>query len=187
MNAKFHPHWYELLEEFGAEKLRTSPSVTIQPPTIFHSNGRGAVVWIQGVIIGVLVGVLLGATLLKARVEGVLAAPTKTDEIANSDVESIKKVLSSLIGVVGEMQKRNIPVEEDGPSSNVSKKIPIRVVSPKANLRSQPNRNSTSLAVIPKDTALLANELKDGWYRIQTPLGAEAWIAHDTVIEEAMG
>lgn len=100
-----------------------------------------------------------------------------------ADVNLMKKILSGLVQSVQTLSEKSSQQNPILPNdSGESFPYPVKIASEKANLRNSPNIKGKSVSILPKDTVLLATANEDGWLKVSTPKGEEAWISQDVVV-----
>lgn len=105
-----------------------------------------------------------------------------TTAALRSEVEVIKGIVAGLVESIQVISRERGVSVVSAPASQPRYPFPIRVTSAKANLRKSPDRQSVSLFEALKDTTLIAFEGTDGWLKVNTPRGEDAWISK-TVVE----
>lgn len=111
--------------------------------------------------------------------------PAPETVLMQNEMDLMKKIL---VGLVASVQ--NLSTVERHEEKEIVTDLdevfpyPVQVTSEKANLRVGPNRTEKSLGIVSKNTVLLATDGRDGWMKISTPKGEQAWISADVVREK---
>lgn len=194
MAELIHESYRKLYQEIAAQELRpkalenTLPSSVYFPPIKESREISGKAFGLIGVVVGVLL-TLGGSFILSNKNEdsadaaSVATTPAMSKEEAQAlraDMELTKKILAGLVQSVQTLSVAAEPKLQSVQDLNEFP-YPIQVLTEKANLRVQPGVTQKALVTVPKDTVLLAMEEKNGWVRVSTPKGEEAWVSLDIV------
>lgn len=118
-------------------------------------------------------------------VEPVKIGASKETEELEAEVQLMKKILVGLVESVSSLSKQSATdSSKESKLMDNSFPYPVRVQAISANLRKEPDRASESLGTVAKDTVLLATQQNNGWIRVTTVKGENAWIGRDLVSEQ---
>ncbi len=192
MPGGIHSGYVNILEEMLGERRLERPLLRADE-RISDAPQKGSRAFLATVVVGVL-GLVLGissacATFFFLLHDNHPVAVVETSPPHDGLVQEIalmKQILSGLVGAVQNLEERSAQaadavksVPQDAPSGHA-----IRVFTEHANLRLSPDKRATILAVVPQNTFLLSDRALDGWYRVTTPLGEQAWISGEVVSVE---
>lgn len=190
MSGQVHSGYVNILEDMLTERrlerdLEIAESLR-RPVVRRERESFPFWVLIIGALLGVLASCGLYFLLFREEKPAVVAqAPVVHDGLAQ-EVALMKQILTGLVGAVKTLESERAapPIQAAKAPAIEPKSDALRVVAEHANLRDRPDRGARSLAVVPKNTFLLGEDFKDGWYRVTTPLGELAWISEEVVTLE---
>lgn len=198
MAELIHESYRKVFQEMQNEHLRDlQPKVTehfFTPPVYFPpvSEKKEVSAKMFG-FIGIVIGVMLtlSGNLILARYQKTVQAvaevtpyvlPIQKDEAQalRADMELTKKILT---GLVQSVQTLSVSSEAKlhVPSEVNEFPYPVRVTTETASLMERPGVGGKALVTVRKDSVLLAMEEKEGWIRVSTPKGEDAWVGIDMV------
>lgn len=199
MGELIHETYRNLFQEMQTENLHYTkpkivenylPSSVYFPPIKESREISGNVFGLVGMAIGVMLtlgGSLIFSSANEKAVQTAAVLTTPTLSISNdeaqalrADMELTKKILAGLVQSVQTLSVSAEPKLQAVSDLNEFP-YPIQVLTEKANLRERPGITQKALVTVPKNTVLLAMEEKDGWLRVSTPKGEEAWVSLDIV------
>lgn len=198
MSQLIHQTYRDILAEVHAEsasKRNNLDFLSNSKESIYFpqssKNNISFVPQIKFLLIGIAIGSLIvsGVCLIVLRNDSRPSTQATSDAISHNtdaslvaDINLMKKILSGLVQSVqtlsdqSDQQNRILPKDSEGTFP-----YPVKIASEKANLRNSPNLKGKSISILPKDTVLLATANEDGWLKVSTPKGEEAWISQDIV------
>jgi Bacterial SH3 domain len=201
MRESIHQSYRNLLEEMHAESINCGAATLREPfsdsiyfPTGYFKSKRD---WtFESILLCILFSALIVCGVLyyfrhqsSAAIAPVvtlnspLEPVNKKTEALEAELDLMKKILVGLVESVQSLSKepRQMPTPENEPTNFP---FPVKVTVERAHLRAEADRAGKSLGAVPKDTVLLATEEKDGWVKVSTPKGEDAWISHDVITEK---
>lgn len=145
------------------------------------------------IVLFILVVCLSGVSItlyLKANPDNPKAIPINELEVPRDlekEVDKMRLVLSDLVLTVETLIGERVSKELTKESLNleVVTKV-IKVTTPSANLREEPNLQSKTVSIINKDTELLLLDRQGDWIKTYSPSGRVSWI-HASVVTQAGG
>lgn len=190
MSGGVHSGYVNILEDMLTERrferdLELAESLRRRP--VAQPESRPFPIWvlILGTFIGVLVSCASYYFIVREQKPVVVAeVPVVHDRLAQ-EMTLMKQILTGLVGAVQTLEnERPTPAQAVKTTAIEARNDALRVVTERANLRDRPDRMARSLAVVPRNTFLLSDDFKDGWYRVTTPLGEAAWVSEEVVTLE---
>ena len=177
--AASDPHWPRLREERREFTFEDPQSSSIIPYLI---------TFILGGALGAVITLTSSSFLKKEEIilPQVLQSPEPTEdtEELRTELNLIKRILVGVVGSLAGLEKAQAASRETDFEPKAPEPTKLRVSTEQANLREKPFRESPSVARVAKDTLLLSSGLENDWYKVESPLGLEAWISSDVVKPE---
>ena len=169
-------HWPRLREEPREFTFDDTQSASLIPYIL---------TFIFGAVIGVGISVasislLKKEEILLPQVLQTTEKPENTEEL-RTELNLIKRILVGVVGSLAGLEKAQAASRETDFEPKAPEPTKLRVSTEQANLRKKPLRESASVARVAKDTLLLSYGLENDWYKVESPLGLEAWISRDVV------
>lgn len=199
MSQLIHQTYRDILAEVHAEsalKRNNSDFLSNSKESIYFPQSSTSNISFISQIKFLLTGIAIGSLIVSGVRLVVLQNDIKPTPQAISDVIShnteaslvtdinlMKKILSGLVQSVQTLSDKSDQQDSILPNSSEGNfPYPVKIASEKANLRNSPNLKGKSVSILPKDTVLLATANEDGWLKVSTPKGEEAWISQDIVV-----
>ncbi len=207
-----HQAYRDLLEELHVETVQSATQHTLKvqemPPALYFPpppKNKERKSKARHYLVGMAIGVAIAGSALTLTHHFNLTIPssrqatvqvphvttsslgkTEDSNALRSDVDLMKQILSGLVQSVQSLSQQAAAKGQVTEGDVITTfPYPIQVITDKANLRSGPNRSEKTLAIVPKDTILLAMSEQDGWMRVSTPKGEIGWVNRELVAEHA--
>jgi hypothetical protein len=183
-----HQKYIETLHEILTEEGSAPTQNNCPPPLFLRSDSeffdyRGLLTFILGILIGGIPAIFL----LTRKDTPPPPASVNISDNVTEEMETMKHILSGLVATVKRLDAHSDEVRALSAPTRSPEVHQLRVSVERANLRSLPSRESQTLSVVAKDTFLLATKAEGGWFQVQAPSGAPAWISSEVVDIGAQG